>query len=191
MPCASGHKGRADVDRLCAAFRTGEQDTYAETGARHDRHRDSRRSAVFRKGGRPDKGRLFPGAGRTQKFDKGCSGLDRGTGGQRTRTNRDKEPQGGVQQSVRLLSRGDEVVLRHGPGQLYQKTDACKLRAFHHSGTQGDGTPGAERRGEDQPDGVRSFYGYPEVSAGAYKRDTGNVRSDRIARRADLFRRCE
>ena len=112
------------------------------------------RAPLLRPGGRLHPGGLPPGGGPPAGHygqRKGPGGLHRGQG---EGEDRHQEPEGGLQQGLRLLHRGVQVLLRPGARHLHPQADPHQLRAVHHPGAQGAGARDPLRPGPHHRPGV-------------------------------------
>ena len=69
--------------------------------------------------------------------------------------NRHPYPEGGVQQGIRLLHRGVQLLQGAGARGLHTQADAGQRRAVHHPGAEGSGARGAHRPRPGRGAGIR------------------------------------
>ena len=75
---------------------------------------------------------------------------------ERDRADRHPQPEGRLQQGLRLLHRGHQRPPRQGARRLHPQADAQERRALHHAGAEGVRGEGAHGRREGQGPGVRA-----------------------------------
>ena len=112
---------------------------------------DSRRPAADRRRRRRDPGRLLAGARRAAGLLAGGAGLHRVAGADGARAHRDQEPEGRLQQGLRILHRDQQGQPRPRARGVRPAPDARRRRALHHPGDEGvrvarHERPGARRR---------------------------------------------
>ena len=120
----------------------------------HRRHAGGR-AAVLRPGGRHDPGGLRPGGGSPADDPHRRQGLHRRAGSPGKGENRHPYPEGGVQQGIRLLHRGVQLLQGAGARGVHTQADAGQRRAVHHPGAEGSGARGAHRPRPGRGAGIR------------------------------------
>ena len=134
------------------------------------------RAAVLRPGGRDDPGRLRPGGGPPAGHPPRRQELPGPDGGGGEGKDRHPHPEDRLQQGIRLLHRGIQLLPGSGTRPLYPQTDAGQRRALHHAGAEGSGARRAHRQGPRRRAGVRAVL-LPARQAGGVRhpRPAGGV----------------